>query len=120
MGISLNTIIDVGANIGQFVGAVRQFYPNALIHSFEPLPECFEVLVLNTLDKKNIYTYNVALSDFNGELKFNKNNLTYASSALEITEYQKNNLPKTSLFSSISVPCSKLDDLNLDIIPLFY
>jgi FkbM family methyltransferase len=36
---TFNTIIDVGANRGQFSLAARHFYPEAMIFAFEPLPK---------------------------------------------------------------------------------
>lgn len=37
--LSCQTIVDVGANRGQFALAARRAFPDAAIHSFEPLPE---------------------------------------------------------------------------------
>jgi FkbM family methyltransferase len=36
-GLGLDTIIDIGANRGQFALCVRRLYPQAQIYSFEPL-----------------------------------------------------------------------------------
>ncbi|MCP1384365.1 FkbM family methyltransferase [Runella salmonicolor] len=114
--LPIASVIDVGANIGQFTGAICRFFPNTKVFSFEPLPECYDQLVLNVKDNKNITPFNIALSDFNGNLKFNKNNLTYASSALDITDYQKDKIPQTGTFSTITVACAKLDELDLPIL----
>lgn len=34
----VNTILDIGANVGIFALAARQAFPNAVIHSYEPNP----------------------------------------------------------------------------------
>jgi FkbM family methyltransferase len=39
-GIHPQTIIDVGANVGQFTIAAAKLFPKLQIHSFEPLPAC--------------------------------------------------------------------------------
>jgi len=39
--LPIRTVIDVGANIGQFGDYILQFFPSATIYSFEPLPEPF-------------------------------------------------------------------------------
>src|SRR5690349_24000032 len=38
-GILPRTVIDVGANVGQFAIAAAMTFPGATIYSFEPLPE---------------------------------------------------------------------------------
>jgi len=50
-GIHPQTIIDVGANVGQFTIASAKLFPKRQIHSFEPLPEA--VTLLNFLLKKD-------------------------------------------------------------------
>lgn len=40
----INTIIDVGANRGQFLTSYLKHFPNALYFCFEPLSEEFRVL----------------------------------------------------------------------------
>lgn len=41
---NIATVLDIGANEGQFAEVVRQIFPHALIHSFEPLSTCYEKL----------------------------------------------------------------------------
>src|SRR5258706_14772622 len=38
------TIVDVGANEGQFAHLARMAFPQAALHCFEPLPDCFAKL----------------------------------------------------------------------------
>ncbi|HMP31920.1 MAG TPA: FkbM family methyltransferase [Saprospiraceae bacterium] len=45
--------------------------PNCTIHSFEPIPEIYQKLVKNTKPYKNIFPYNLAISDVNGEVMMN-------------------------------------------------
>lgn len=45
---SVRTIIDVGANVGFFSLAAREFYPNAVIHAYEPNPRILPFLRANT------------------------------------------------------------------------
>jgi hypothetical protein len=40
----IKTIIDVGANTGQFSRAIHEVLPEAYIYSFEPLSDCFSEL----------------------------------------------------------------------------
>jgi hypothetical protein len=36
-GLQLRTVVDIGANRGQFALCIRRLYPQAQIYSFEPL-----------------------------------------------------------------------------------
>src|SRR5689334_2900592 len=109
---TLGTIIDVGANQGQFAAAASHFYPGAHIYSFEPLPEVFPVLQHNTRRLSNINTYNLALGDAIGTLVFHSNAYSHASSALHVSALQKNMIPKTANSRQIEIPVQRLDDLH--------
>lgn len=105
----INTIIDIGANIGQYASASKQFYPESIIHSFEPVPSCFKQLKNNTLNQKDIYTHNLALGSSEGTIKFYQNEHSHASSALPVSGYQKENVPITRNAKEIEVKVSTLD-----------
>jgi FkbM family methyltransferase len=42
-GLSLATVVDIGANVGQFTLLIRGLYPNARVFAFEPLERPAEV-----------------------------------------------------------------------------
>jgi FkbM family methyltransferase len=109
---NLKTVIDVGANVGQFAIATKQFYPNAVVHSFEPVPESFEKLQKNTAKHNDIYTYNCALGAEQSEIVFYKNEHSHASSALKVSDFQKENIPETIHFTEIKVKCIELGKLD--------
>jgi len=52
---------DIGANIGQTAKKLAGYFPNAIIHSFEPVKETFELLEKNLAGYSNIRTYNFAM-----------------------------------------------------------
>lgn len=106
----LSFVIDVGANIGQYAVAATSFFPNALIYSFEPVPDSFKILKELTNNKPNILAFNCALGDESGKLDFYFNEHSHASSALEVSDYQKSNIPKTKNTQKIQVDVYKLDD----------
>lgn len=109
---SLDTIIDAGANQGQFAIAANHFYPGVIIHSFEPLPEVFPILKRNTSRLKNINTYNMALGNSSGTLEFYSNEYSHASSALQVSTLQQHMLPKTGKARRIEILVQRLDDLS--------
>jgi FkbM family methyltransferase len=108
----LNTILDAGANQGQFALMASKFYPGANVYSFEPLPDTFNVLKKNTLSfGDQIHIYNSALGSTTGQLKFYRNQYSHISSALPIDG--KNHHPKydQSITDEILVPISTVDEM---------
>jgi FkbM family methyltransferase len=112
---SIKTIIDVGANVGQYAYATFTFYPDAIIHSFEPVPETFAQLKLNTHKIEKIKVYSCALGDSEGTIDFFQNEHSHASSALEVSIEQKEALPETKNYKKIQVPVHKLDDFDFGV-----
>ncbi len=83
------TLLDVGANKGQFSLAVRTLFPGAQIHAFEPLPEAqahFARLFANDLRTK---LHGVALSEQVGSAELHIADRTDSSSLLPLAEGQK-------------------------------
>jgi FkbM family methyltransferase len=111
----VNTILDVGANRGQFALSAIYFYPNAGIHSFEPIPAVYDALKQNTRNMPGIHTYNFALGSTTGILDFYANHYSHASSALHVSSLQQQLLPQTAAADQISVPVKCMDDLLPDI-----
>ena len=62
------TLIDVGSNKGQFSLMTRKFFPNIMIHSFEPQIEILN-LQKKLLGTNNINYYNFALGSEKKELE---------------------------------------------------
>ncbi|MBB5061666.1 FkbM family methyltransferase, partial [Granulicella aggregans] len=57
-------IFDVGANIGLFTLFVNKMAPNATIYSFEPIPDVFESLRINTsIYQRSPNIYNCGLAE---------------------------------------------------------
>lgn len=76
------TLIDVGANKGQFSLAFRALRPNAPIHAFEPLPDAarrFEAMFRSDPLTK---LYKSALSDEESEVDFHVTDRSDSSSLL--------------------------------------
>lgn len=110
----LDVIIDVGANQGQFALAAADGYREAVIYSFEPIPDVFPTLVSNIERRSNITAFNHALGMEDGEISFYQNAHSHASSILKITEFQKSAIPQTSSQSVIQVEIKKLDSVFAD------
>ena len=63
----IETIFDIGANIGDYTNMLNKHFPNAKIHCFEPAKETFRVLKENTKGKNNIFLNNFGISNITGE-----------------------------------------------------
>lgn len=79
---NIETIFDVGANVGFSSLYFHSLFPRAKIYSFEPDPNTFEKLKQNVFDIKNIKIFNFAVSDTNGVVKF-FSNVNSASSSMD-------------------------------------
>lgn len=70
LSIKSPVIIDIGANIGQFMFACKTLFPDAKVYSFEPDFSVFEMLKKNATNFDNVKTYNLALSNVKKKMKF--------------------------------------------------
>jgi len=67
-GVEVETIFDVGANVGKTVAQARRFYPEAEIYAFEPVKASYEEMVsLIGPDDEAIHTFNAAVGARPGE-----------------------------------------------------
>jgi len=69
-GLKFNTIIDIGANRGQFAYCSHILYPEAEIYSFEPTPTVYQLLVKKMEGVKNFKSFNFAMGKEVGEIDF--------------------------------------------------
>lgn len=104
---NVDTIIDLGANNGQFLKVAHHFYPKAFIYSFEPIPKMFQRL--NKFKSQNIQVFNMAVGNAIGEFDFHHNSYTHVSSFLDISK-ENETYPKDSI-KTIRVKQNTLDNL---------
>jgi FkbM family methyltransferase len=69
VGIDFKNFFDVGANIGQTALLFSRNFPNATIHSFEPIKGTFKKLIENTKKNSAIKCHKLALSDIEEEIE---------------------------------------------------
>ncbi len=108
----VETILDVGANVGQFALAAARHYPEATIYSFEPLPDVFEELKANTADNQRIKPLNWAIGNCDGKISINQNLYSRLSSCLKINETNDNPRYCENKTIPVTVNVCKLNDLN--------
>ncbi|MEA3147443.1 MAG: hypothetical protein QOI53_3005 [Verrucomicrobiota bacterium] len=67
------TVLDVGANKGEYTSACLSRFPHAEIHSFEIVPATYQKLITNVGTEKNVFLNNFGLSDTKGIVQINYN-----------------------------------------------
>jgi FkbM family methyltransferase len=77
------TLIDIGANKGQFSTAVRSLFPDARIHAFEPLPEAIARFRAVFEGDQTVMLHEVAIGAEAGEAIFHVADRSDSSSLLE-------------------------------------
>ena len=106
---AVRTVLDVGANSGQFSRAAAQCFPGVTVHAFEPLTVC--QLALRKVAERfpQIQVHPVALGERAGEVTMNENEYPDSSSLLAMTERHKELWLKTRNEKRITVPMQTLD-----------
>lgn len=79
-GFRFQTVIDGGANVGQFARAAAETWPDARVVSFEPLPDVAETLRRNVGGR--VEAIEAALGKTAGTTTFFRTDYTLASSVL--------------------------------------
>ncbi len=114
MGVTFQTILDGGANVGQFARAAHLCFPEATIFSFEPLPDIADQLEANMQDVAGHQVLRTALGSYDGETEFHRNSYSQSSSILPMLEKQGGLLDGTKEIEKLSVPIGRFDTLLKD------
>jgi FkbM family methyltransferase len=105
------TIVDIGANVGQFSVAASKFFNQSKIICIEPDPEVSKKLKRNLRGYLNSEVITCAAGDTTGEVKFFRNQNSQVSSILEIGGTRKKLFPKSQVAEEFQVPMFTLDSL---------
>jgi FkbM family methyltransferase len=107
----INSVIDVGANVGQFAHRARQLFPNAALFCFEPQPDvCRELRKWAQDQGAPVTVFELALGDSPGFVTMLAHvEHTPSSSLLETTQLNSHLYPQTQQQREIRVAVSTLD-----------
>jgi FkbM family methyltransferase len=107
-----DTVIDVGANTGQFAKSILEAGFTGNIFSVEPSNEAFNRLVSGTKKYRNWQVIpRCAVGAAQGEVKLNISENLYSSSLLEILSTHTSAAPRSRYVSEEFVPMETLDRL---------
>jgi FkbM family methyltransferase len=112
----IGTVIDCGANAGQFAREISQVFPEAALYCFEPLQQPFEALsVWAATQRGRVKCFQVALGERNGEaLMHSHTEHSPSSSLLATTQHEESTFPQTRAQADIHVPVTTLDEALVD------
>ncbi len=99
---NFNSLIDVGANIGQTAKQMRDAFPNATIHSIEPVKKTFNQLQQN-LKGLNVTVHNLALGSKNEAIEIKIDESSTNSSINSLVSANNENITGNLHFETINV-----------------
>ncbi len=116
--MGFRTVLDVGANVGQFAAGAHAILPDAAIYSFEPLPDCYQQLVKTMANVEKFRAFNIGLGAARAELQFNRSSFAPSSSFRKMAALHKENYPWTAGNEQVSVNVEALDSVaaTLDLV----
>lgn len=109
--LGIATVLDIGANVGQFCQMAHELWPRARIYSFEPLQDCFEQLKTRMAGTNNVTAFNVGLGEEHGEKSFERNAFSASSSFLKMGTLHQSLYPQTRESQTVTVKMERLDDI---------
>jgi FkbM family methyltransferase len=109
-GLVPGSVLDVGANVGQFAVASSKIWEGCVIHAFEPVPESAEKLRDNCR-KLGVKVHEVALGDADGAAVIHINSHRHSSSVLSLGERHSEAFPFAREIGAIEVPLRRLDSI---------
>jgi FkbM family methyltransferase len=113
--LEFGTLIDVGANIGQFSLLVRNLHPDALIYAFEPLPfAAVRYSKLFAQDSK-VHLYCIAAGEVATSAQIHVSGRPDSSSLLSISDTQTKTFPGTGEVTQLTVEVDRPDNVLKDV-----
>lgn len=108
---NIDTVLDVGANIGQYGSELRNIGFNGKIISFEPTSDAFKKLEKLAKNDKNWDVYNFSLGDFDGETEINIAKNSVSSSMLESLPQLTLSAPDAKFIDKETITVKKIDTI---------
>jgi FkbM family methyltransferase len=109
--LAVATVIDVGANAGQFGLEIREAGFTGQVISYEPLPDAYARLTATARLHEPWLCFNVALGDSNGRATINVAGNSESSSLLQMGSRHLEAAPESAYIDEIEVEVHRLDDV---------
>ena len=111
---TIRTVLDIGANEGNFASVMAQRFSDARIYSFEPLSDMFAHFIAATAACRasRCRAFNVALGVENGSTQIHRSPYAPSSSLLKMAELHKDAFPNTAGPEIVEeIKIRRLDDM---------
>ncbi len=115
--LNIQTVFDIGANVGQFATEIRAELPDAQIYSFEPLSECYTKLTQTFKRDSHFKAFNCALGETTSSMTMNKSSYTPSSSLRPMATSHKELFPHTAQSKPETISIKRLDDMWSELNP---
>lgn len=109
--IEIGSLIDIGANIGQFSLLTRNLHPKANIFAFEPLSAAHEKYARLFKNDDKVSIFRIAAGEEKSSVDMNVSGRADSSSILDISSLQNEVFPGTARVSVENVNVSRVDDV---------
>ncbi len=109
-GVAPRSVIDAGANRGQFTLAACTAWPGVAVHSYEPLPEAFAQLEALSRRRPQVVACRAALGRESGRRTMRVTNNSESSSLLELHPNHRAAYPSVMETTSLEVEVRTLRD----------
>ncbi len=113
----IRTVLDIGANVGQFASQIREVFPEAFIYSFEPLRDAHRSLVSEMRGDKRFRAFNFALGAENSRVIIHRSGSSASSSLRPMLDTHVAVWPSTAETGTEEVEVRQLDSLDLELAP---
>lgn len=109
--LDVDTVLDVGANIGQYASALRHSGYRGRIVSFEPLSDAYAHLRARASRDAHWSVENTAVGAASASMSINVSANSYSSSALLVTANHLNAAPDSKVIRVEEVPVTTVIEL---------
>ena len=111
----IRTVLDIGANIGQFAAQIHLALPQARLYSFEPLRDCCDQLRAVMTGVSQFQAFDFALGDTTGRTQIHRSAAPESSSLLPMGQVHKSAFPYTAQTHVETIEIRRLDDVAPDL-----
>ena len=108
---SIEMVLDVGANTGQYADLLRKGGYRGEIISYEPLSQAFKTLSQRIRNDKTWAAENLGLGNYDGDAIINISENSVSSSILNIKKEHVDAAPESSYFTQEKISICKLDSI---------
>jgi FkbM family methyltransferase len=113
--MQIDTLLDIGANVGRFSTTIHALIPDIKIFAFEPLPDCYKKTVESLKRVPTAKVFNCGLGNAEATIDIFANDFSPSSSFLPMGKTHLEAFPSTHQQKKIKVQVRRLDDMRQEL-----